>query len=74
MDYKHDDTECFCIYCGNNNDFNNEAEMCEYCYDDDSIRYFCYLCSSNYDYAEIDNICITYINASNTIKRLLKLI
>lgn len=69
--YLHDDTECFCYYCGNSNQTNNN-ELCNYCYDDESLRYFCYLCSNYYNYHQIDNYCIIYINASNIIKKFFK--
>ncbi len=69
--YTHDDTECFCTYCGNTN-LLNDHEMCEYCYDDNSISYYCYLCNNTYNYHNIKNPCIIYINASNLIKKFFK--
>lgn len=69
--YLHDDTECFCIHCGNNNLLNND-EMCNYCYDDLSLRYYCYICNNYYNYENIEKICIKYTNASNIIKNFIK--
>jgi hypothetical protein len=69
--YTHDDTECFCIHCGNNSQLIKD-EMCEYCYDDLSLRYYCYTCNNYYNYQQIINLCPTYIDAINKIKKFLK--
>ena len=67
--YVHYNTECFCVECGNNS-LNTDQDMSDdCCYNDDNIRYFCYLCNNYYNYNDINNICITYVNASNIIKR-----
>jgi len=66
--YSHDDTECFCIDCGNNS-LNAENEMCEKCYDDNNLRYFCYNCNNYYNYLDINNICHIYIQSANKIKK-----
>lgn len=69
--YLHDNTECFCIYCGNNSQL-NYTEMCNYCYDDLSLTYYCYICNNYYNYSDINEICSKYITANNIIKKYVK--
>lgn len=71
MNYTHDDTECFCKYCGNNS-LDHDDNMCEYCYDDNNLIYYCYICNKYYNYINIEKICIKYINSANIIKKFLK--
>jgi len=71
FNYQHDDSECFCNHCGNNN-YLNDDEMCNYCYDDLSLLYYCYICNNYYNYEKILNICPKYIQASNIIKKWFK--
>jgi hypothetical protein len=71
FDYTHDNTECFCKYCGNTS-YNEEENMCEFCYDDLNIQYHCILCNKYYNYINIEKICIKYIKSSNIIKKFFK--
>lgn len=72
MEYNHDDNECFCQMCGNNSLDNSINEMCELCYDDNSLVYFCYLCQNYYNCNDINNICVKYIYSANVIKKNIK--
>lgn len=72
MNYKHDDSECFCQECSNNSLNKNIIEMCNLCYDDENVLYFCYLCSNYMNYKDINNICKKYTDSANKIKKFIK--
>jgi len=64
----------YCLYCNNNTNNNNE-EMCNYCYDDMSLKFECKLCKTHYyyyNYSSNPTVCYKYINSINLIKKLLK--
>jgi hypothetical protein len=66
--------ELYCPYC-NNNSFLEDREMCDYCYDDMSLKFECVLCKTHHYYNDYDNnptICFKYINSMNLIKKSIK--
>jgi len=67
------DHNLYCHYC--NNSPNSDNEMCEYCFDDMSIKFQCCLCDNiyyYYNYYSNPSVCNSFVNKSNTIKQYIK--
>lgn len=71
MNYRHDDTECFCRYCANNSLDTENIDMCNYCYDDNNLLYYCYICNNYYNHLDICKICPKYLDAKKIIQKFL---
>ncbi len=64
--YIHEANEYYCNYCGDNVD---DDEKCKSCRDTEDIHFDCIYCEDNPNISELGDICDTFTDNINIIKK-----